>query len=122
MKKYIIALIAMVTFVGCSTATTIPVQKSNLTFGMVKEKLVKGETTQTQILQLFGAPNLITKNKMNDEVWSYNKMSSVGASTASSGFFTSSATRNTTTSSFDLIITFDNNDITKDYSVIANSY
>lgn len=50
-------------------------EKSNLTMGVVKSKVVKEETTQDEILKLFGSPNLVSKNKSNREVWSYNKMS-----------------------------------------------
>lgn len=99
------------------------VQKSNLTVGVVKTKVKKGETNQTEILQLFGSPNLITKNKSNNEVWSYNRMSSVekGGYT----YFASwdgRASQSSSTQSFDLIITFDNNEIVIDYSVISSSF
>ena len=99
------------------------VQKSNLTVGIVKTKVKKGETNQTEILQLFGSPNLITKNKSNNEVWSYNRMSSVekGGYT----YFTSwdgRASQTSSTQSFDLIIIFDNNEIVVDYSVISSSF
>jgi hypothetical protein len=46
-----------------------PVQKSNLTFGMVKSKIVKNETSQDEIIKVFGSPNLITKYISNNEVW-----------------------------------------------------
>lgn len=99
------------------------VQKSNLTVGVVKAKVKKGETNQSEILELFGAPNLITKNRSNNEVWSYNRMSSVekGGYT----YFTSwdgRASHSSTNQSFDLIITFDENEIVIDYSVISSSY
>lgn len=50
---------------------------SNLTFGMVKSKIEKGKTSQAEILQIFGSPNMVTKNRSNNEVWSYNRMSVV---------------------------------------------
>lgn len=37
------------------------VQKSNLTFGVVKSKIIKGQTTQEEILAIFGAPNMVQK-------------------------------------------------------------
>lgn len=123
--KYYIFLIGFLTLIGCSN-TRVPVQKSNLTVGMIKNKVEKGRTTQTEILQIFGAPNLITKNKDDNEVWSYNKMS-VEAS-LESDFSTliliggSSATASKTTSSFDWIITFDKNEIVENYSIISSSY
>lgn len=109
-----------------SCSSTVQPQKSNLTVGMIKSKVIKNQTTQTDILNIFGAPNLITKNKNNDEVWSYNKMSI--SSSASNSFATallagtSSSSSSKTTSSFDWIITFNSSNNVKDYSIISSSY
>lgn len=97
-------------------------QKSNLTFGAVKSKILKGETTQAEILEIFGSPNLITKNKSNNEVWSYNKMSVQERGGHTDFFFGQKASVSSSSQSFDLIITFDDNDVVKDYSVISTSY
>ena len=43
------------------------IQKSNLTFGVIKSKIIKGQTDQNEILKTFGAPNIVAKNKSNDE-------------------------------------------------------
>ena len=99
-----------------------PTQKSNLTFGMVKSKIIKNVTTQDEILKLFGSPNLVTKNKSNDEVWSYNKMSVQNKVGSSEVLFGQKASQSSSSQSFDLIITFGNNDIVNDYSVISTSY
>lgn len=123
LKKSLLVCFSLV-LISCSS--NVPVQKSNLTVGMIKSKVIKTKTTQTDILNIFGAPNLITKNKSNDEVWSYNKMST--DSNSSSSFATvllagtSSAAISKTTSSFDWIITFDSDNIVKDYSIISSSY
>lgn len=97
-------------------------QKSNLTFGVVKSKIEKGKTTQEEILKIFGSPNLTTKNKSNNEVWSYNKMSVQTRKGSSEVFFGQKASASVNSQSFDLIITFDNLDIVVDYSVISTSY
>ena len=60
---------------GCNTNTVEPVQKSNLTAGMAKREIIEGVTTQNEILELFGAPNIITHNKTGNEVWTYDKVS-----------------------------------------------
>ncbi|MCX5656770.1 MAG: hypothetical protein NTZ48_00830 [Candidatus Omnitrophica bacterium] len=68
----IVSLIcALVIFIsGCATATTkADYQRSNLTFGMVKKNLVRGQTNQAEILNLFGAPNITTRNKSGEEIW-----------------------------------------------------
>lgn len=126
MKKLLIlsSITLLLLITGCATMPTVqPKQKSNLTVGMVKTKVIKGKTTQAQILQLFGAPNLVTKNKNDDEVWNYNKMSfEAGSGIASDLWLGSRALSTTTTSSFDLIITFDHNNVVKNYSIISASY
>lgn len=109
---------------GCAPMPNIqPKQKSNLTVGMVKNKVIKVETNQAEIMEMFGAPNLVTKNKDDDEVWNYNKMSfESGTGTARDVWLGSRALATATTSSFDLIIIFDDNSVVKDYSIISASY
>lgn len=97
-------------------------QKSNLTMGVVKSQLEKGRTTQEDVLKLFGAPNLVSKNKSSFEVWSYNKMS-VENKAGSTDFFSGQrASQSSSSRSFDLIITFDENDVILDYSVISTAF
>lgn len=99
-----------------------PTEKSNLTMGVVKSRILKGETTQDEILKLFGSPNLVSKNKSNREVWSYNKMS-VEQKAGSTDFFAGQrASQSSSSRSFDLIITFDEKDIVADYSVISTAF
>ena len=113
---------------GCSTypRRIEPTQKSNLTYGSVKGNIVKGETTQAEILELFGAPNIITKNRDDDEVWNYNKMSYKALSGSDAGGFIfwggSRAMVTTTTKSFDLILIFDKTDVVNNYSIISASF
>jgi len=127
MKRIIVMLLCF-GLLGCATfpMSREPVQKSNLTVGTIKKEIVKGQTTQAEILKLFGSPNLITKNRRNNEVWNYNKMSHE-AKRGTDGITLilwggSRAMSATTTKSFDLIIEFDQNDIVKDYSIISASY
>ena len=94
----------------------------SLLFSIVKSKIIKGNTTQSEILEIFGAPNLVSKNKSNNEVWSYNKMSVVNKQGGTDFLFGARASQSSSTQSFDLIITFDSNDIVSDYSVISTSY
>ncbi|MFZ4862966.1 hypothetical protein ACL9RF_12370 [Sphingobacterium sp. Mn56C] len=97
-------------------------EKSNLTMGVVKAKIIKGSTTQDEVLKLFGSPNLVSKNRSNMEVWSYNKMS-VEQKAGSTDFFAGQrASQSSSSKSFDLIITFDENDVVLDYSVVSTAY
>ncbi|MFK4785167.1 hypothetical protein [Fusobacterium sp. MFO224] len=124
MKKIIYLLIIMsLVLGGCSNSKP---QKSNLTYGMIKSKVKKGRTSQSDLLRIFGAPNLVTKNGDNNEVWSYNKMSVdrkyQGDKTWKIFTIDQGANSSSTTSSFDFIIVFDDFDIVKDYSVITSNY
>jgi len=77
MKK--ILLVGLLSFFIMGCASVQPAQKSNLTVGMVNKTIVKGQTTQNDILQTFGAPNIITKNKSGKEVWTYDKVSAASS-------------------------------------------
>jgi len=126
MRKTIFIALTAFLLAGCNSykygQNAEPTQKSNLTFGVVKSKIIKGTTSQAEILNIFGSPNLVTKNKSNNEVWSYNKMS-VQERAGHTDFFSGQrASASSSSQSFDLIITFDENDIVKDYSVISTSY
>lgn len=103
-----------------------PVQKSNLTSGTVKKEMIKNKTTQAEVLQLFGSPNLMTMDGDGNEVWNYNKMSYTTTEGYDGGTLIfwggSRAMRSTTTQSFDLIIVFDKKNIVKDYRVISAAY
>lgn len=114
-------------------------QKSSLTFGMIKKHLIKGETNQADIIELFGVPNIMTKNKSGEEVWTYDKIAvssieaggggGIGAGGAAGnallGGGVGVAGRSTTTSSksITLVITFfGDKDIVKDYAVMAQEF
>ena len=124
--KQIFILLTSLTLLRCGSykygANAVPTHKSNLTFGVVKSKIQKGVTTQEEILQIFGSPNLTTKNKSNNEVWSYNKMSVQEKAGRTDFFMGQKASASSSSQSFDLIITFDDKDVVKDYSVISSSF
>lgn len=127
MKKSVASILVtacLFTQFGCTPMPNVqPKQKSNLTVGMVKSKIIKGETNQAEIMAIFGAPNLVTINKSDNEVWNYSKMSfESGAAAASDVWLGSRALATATTSSFDLIIIFNDDDIVIDYSIISASY
>ena len=125
----VLFLFALTLTAGCASFPKVDqsAQQSNLTHGNVKSQITKGQTTQAEILQIFGAPNITTKNKNQQEVWNYHKISyeSFGAQKDDVYFFLQGGSRafsSTTSRSFDLIITFDNNDVVNDYSVISAQF
>jgi outer membrane protein assembly factor BamE (lipoprotein component of BamABCDE complex) len=126
--KALIPIIALA-FLICSSqsfADTVDFQKSNLTYGIIKSKLKKGETSQNDILQLIGSPNIVTKNRSGKEVWTYDKISSdahanvgYGSLVVLGGAFANSSS---SSKSVTLMITFDDKDVIEDYSFIQSAY
>ena len=53
------------------------ISTNNLTIGQVSLVLKKNETTQTEVVEKFGAPNLVTSNSNNEEVWTYQKHATI---------------------------------------------
>lgn len=103
-----------------------PVQKSNLTFSNVKKGIVKRKTTQAEIINMLGSPNLTTRNQKGEEVWTYSRQSTDSESGGS--FFGvllaggNKAFSSTSSATFDLIITFNSQDIVEDYSVVQSQF
>ncbi|WP_432204412.1 hypothetical protein ACQ9ZF_04975 [Cetobacterium somerae] len=117
-------------FVSCSSPQTYDTQKSNLSVGTIKKGIVENKTTQTEVIEMFGSPNLITTSSEGTEVWSYNKSSyDSAANSKNSGFWlllasssSSSVVSSAATASLDLIIKFNKNQTVKEYKVISSKY
>lgn len=107
---------------------------SNLTAGMVRVEVVEGETTQARILEVFGAPNIVTMNGDGESVWSYNRMAFESTSTSGGvlGIFWAGSVAgagaagrsvsSSTVRSFDLILVFDEQDVVRDFRVISSIF
>ena len=118
---------------GCSQQS----KSSALTPGAAKKNIVPGQTTQAEVIEVFGTPNVITR-KDGGEMWVYDKVSSkqtsaafgaggLGAGWGSSGFGggglaggVGSTERSETTVM--LIIYFDQNDVVKDYKMSQTKF
>lgn len=70
---------------GCAQPPKESIDKNNLTAGQVSLTLKKNLTTQQQVVDAFGAPNLVTQSADDEEVWTYQKHAVV-ANSSSSGF------------------------------------
>lgn len=111
---------AVVMFGGCQPAddrVERPTSESNLTAGMAKATIVKGETPQIEIMEVFGPPDLVT-HKDDLQVWTYDKISydfeqTGGAVTL---FRRGDRMRSTSTATM-LIIYFGEDDIVRDYRI-----
>jgi len=119
-------------FVGCATADKD--RNSNFTHGNVQRVLKKGVTTQQQVIEVFGAPNITTTDAENNEVWTYQKHSVGGESLDAGGGVigvvpgavgvggTSGSAYSQSSKTMTLIIKFNEKKIVKDFQSMYSSF
>jgi hypothetical protein len=78
------ALLALAIIVPAAAAEP-PNQPNNLTHGMAQMTLHVGQTTQMEVLDTFGGPNITTLDAQGNEVWVYDRQATV-SSDSRSGF------------------------------------
>jgi len=124
---YLSMLLSTLLLSGCNNVNQVePVQKSNLTTGMVKKTIIEKVTTQNEILKVFGAPNIVTKNKSGNEVWTYDTISV--EKSAEEGYWNvivggaSGGRSSASTRTFTLMIEFDSNEVVKECSYRASAF
>ena len=133
MRPLLVTLVLAATLGACTShapSGPITAQDNDLTHGNVQMQVQVGETTQAEILQAFGAPNVTTIDGDGQEVWSYQRAATVtqdsanysawsillaGAGSASSGFEQTS--RMTT-----LILKFDERDVVTDFRSRSSNF
>ena len=124
---------------GCQTVKSADKPTDNpYTHGNVVLNLEKDVTTQAEVLNVFGPPNIATTEN-GDEVWTYQKNATVSASKSSKGGIavlllgppvggagfggSSSSTRfEQSSKTMILIIKFDENKVVKDFSSRSTSF
>ena len=111
---------------GCMQTPQLPERtskNSDLTHGNVQLNLHVGETTQTQVLEAFGAPNITSIDGSNQEVWTYQRQATVAESSSVSNYWTIVLTGGTakaagfeqTQRTMTLLIKFDANKVVSDF-------
>ena len=105
-------------------------KNSNLTHGNVQMHIATGVTTKAQILEVFGAPNVTTRDGEGQEVWTYQRQAQVNQaydqfaswfiiltehSSSASGFESSSRM-------ITLVIKFNEEDIVSDFKSRASNF
>jgi len=92
----------------------------------LKKEIIKGVTTETMVLNSLGMPNSVTTNNIGDEVWNYKNLtySTMKSEDEKTLIFWELTTgdSNELPRPFDLLITFDQNDIVKDFEVVFISF
>ena len=82
-------VVALLVLAGCaSNPEPVTTRNSELTHGNVQMKIEKGVTSQTEILEAFGAPNITTIDGSGNEVWTYQSSATVAQSSSSSDYWT----------------------------------
>ena len=136
----ITALIASLIASGCTTTdpSISPNSKNQLTHGQVQLTLKKDVTTQEEVLQAFGAPNVTTIDAEGREVWTYQKhatvvnSSSIGAGAGAgaslgkvilgTGISGSKSGLESSSRTMTLIIKFDNSKHVYDFNSFSSSF
>ncbi|WP_265588008.1 hypothetical protein [Sphingomicrobium arenosum] len=117
---------------GCGGTVDRPVTAgmNQLTQGNVTMNLRVGQTTQAEVLEVFGAPNITTVNGQGEQVWSYQRHATVSQSESSANGWTvllaggSSEAANLarTQRTMTLIIKFDENNVVSDFRSRASEF
>ena len=136
-RKDLIALLGLfctvVLLVCCAStprADTSQDEPNMLTHGGVQLTLRTGQTTQVEIVEAFGAPNIATRDASGHEVWTYRRHASVTRASGSDAYFnilifgTSGYSKEQTSSSrtMTLIIKFDENNVVYDFRSRSSSF
>ena len=127
MKNSILLILLALAAVFLTGCVTTSISESNepqsLTQGAVQMNLVVGQTSKAQVLEVFGAPNVTTRDGSGREVWSYQRQAQVTQSTSQSsgwsillaGSSRSASGLSTSSRMITLIIKFDENDVVSDF-------
>lgn len=131
--RAIAALAVALALAGCATPTQpVAERNSTLTQGQVQMNLEVGQTSKAEVVEVFGAPNITTRDGDGREVWTYQRSARVSQSASRSGLWSilltpgargaggilgssSSSGFETTSRMITLIIEFDAFDVVSDF-------
>ncbi len=117
---------------ACATSPSQPVSARNdaLTHGNVQMNVEIGRTTQADVLEVFGAPNVTTIDSSGQEVWSYQRAATVAQSSSNDNYWTILlAGSGSESSGFEqssrmttLIVKFDDQDIVSNFRSRSSNF
>ena len=130
-------IVGLLVFIASSACGAHQMSQPVVTPGAAKMSLKKGVTTQAEVLQMVGSPSFVTTAK-GGELWAYSNDARVNsayglgllalgggvAGSALGGGAVSGSYNSSTSSSrtINLLITFDEMDVIKDYTVSQLQY
>ncbi len=124
MRVFMPFALALASVSGIASAqTSLDGRNGALTQGNVQLNMKVGETSKSNVLEVFGSPNITTRDGSGQEVWSYQRHATVSQSKEKNSFWTillfGSSTKTSglsqTMRTMTLIIKFDKNDIVSDF-------
>lgn len=136
------ALIASISTLLTVSTVAIADEPNTLTHGMVQMTIKVGETSQSQIIENFGGPNITTIDGQGNEMWIYDRHATVTADSSSGfsigmligaggggvggggglGFGKKKSKSSESTRTMTLIIKFDNHKIVSDFKSRSSSF
>ena len=134
MKKHAFAMVTVSALLlsSCASAPPAPVttRNSELTHGNVQLVIKTGSTTQTEIIEAFGAPNITSIDGSGAEVWTYQRSAQVSQSSTQESYWTvilagqskSASGFETTSRMITLIIKFDKNKVVSDFRSRSSNF
>ncbi len=129
--KYFVVLVTLIfVFSGPVFAKSNDPEYNPYTHGNVQMTLKNGETTQLEVLEKFGAPNITTLDSKQHEVWTYQKAATVSKKKTRNGYGTliilSGGTEtigfSQSSKTMTLIIKFDENKVVKDFKSMSTNF
>lgn len=122
--------LVFVNLTGCKTGQPVTNQNNQLTHGNVQLNLKVGQTTQADVLEVFGAPNITTIDGSGREVWTYQRHATVSQTQSSSGYWNillvggrnSSSGFEQSSRTITLIIKFNDNKVVDDFKSRASNF
>jgi hypothetical protein len=136
------AITAALVLLGVPTAASAKEEKNSLTHGMVQMNVKVGVTTEAEIIEAFGAPNITTLDGSGQEMWVYDRQATVSYDKSSGfsigllmggggggvggggglGFGSKKSTSSQSTRTMTLIIKFDANRVVSDFRSRSSSF
>lgn len=124
-KVFLITTLAFALLSGCNTASREYNRNTGITHGTVQLNLKKGVTTQTQVLEKFGSPNIATTDG-DLEVWTYQRHGTTSKSASAGGtlilFGGSTSGFSQSSRTLTLIIKFDTTKTVVDFNSRYSSF
>ncbi len=89
---------------------------------MAKSTIIKGQTTQAEVMEVFGPPDLVT-HKDDLQVWTYDKIAyDVEVTGGQVSLFRRGTRSRSSSTSTMLIIYFNDSDIVRDYRMNTTKF